>query len=118
MEFDLSRWSLKALFQFRSKVQGQEVRQHRVGNPYHAVSIVCGPGACNPAKSLGNTRFLSSDAPHLPLEFCTAEQCRCRYRHHEDRRRGARRSGDESGVAPPWSGPERRKSRGRRATDA
>lgn len=118
MEFDLSRWSLRALFQFRSRVQGQEVRQHRVANPFHAVSIVCGTGACSAAKSLGDTRFLSSDAPRLPLDFCTVEHCRCRYRHHDDRRRGPRRASDEGGTAPPWSGDERRRRPGRRATDA
>jgi len=117
MEFDLSRWSLRALFKFRSGVQGQEVREHRVTNPFHAVSIVTGTYCCAAARQYADRRFLSSEAPRLPLEACTATECRCRYRHHDDRRRGPRRAAD-GGFARPYGGQERRTRAGRRETDA
>ena len=31
-------------------------------------------------------RYLSKDAPRLPLRDCTESGCTCRYRHYEDRR--------------------------------
>jgi hypothetical protein len=90
-----------------------------VSNPWHAVSIVSSTPACLKARSLARVRFLSSQAPPLPLKGCEMSQCSCHYRHHEDRRRLARRAADviaSSGAY--WRGPERRHSTGRRITDA
>jgi hypothetical protein len=86
--------------------------------PWHAVSIVSSVTCCPAALALMGTRFLSKDALPLPLKTCSmGAQCRCSYRHHDDRRSISRRTPD------PWSpglggyrGEERRKG-GRRASD-
>ena len=61
--------------------------------PYHAVSIQPGPQACASANELRGRKFLSNEAPHLPLPDCTSGSCECRFTHHADRRgRSDRRS--------------------------
>jgi hypothetical protein len=54
---------------------------------YHAVTIAQGRTACSGSIQLGDRRFLSKDAPPLPLPGCSRQVCRCRYIHHADRRR-------------------------------
>ena len=44
-------------------------------NPYAAVSIRPGRGACAAAKALGETRFLSGVAPSTPLADCESPHC-------------------------------------------
>jgi hypothetical protein len=64
-------------------------------------------------------RFLSKEAPRLPLECCPSpESCRCTYRHFPDRRGGGRRGTDrgEQISRRPAIG-ERRVGRGRRTSD-
>lgn len=117
VEFNFSRWSLGTLFHFRSKVQGHPVEERHVLNPYHAVSVRPGRYACGAVLQLQGVRFLSSDAPRLPLTGCNAKSCNCRYQHHEDRRETDRRQNDVWGSGPAWMGPERRRARGRRSTD-
>jgi hypothetical protein len=58
----------------------------RLTNPWHAVTIQPGPKRCAAVEALLGQRFLSRDAPSLPLKDCTESQCTCRYRHYEDRR--------------------------------
>jgi hypothetical protein len=90
-------------------------------HPFHAVEIEPIGKACQAAKLLTGIRFLSNGKPPIvPLADCDRRAtCRCRYRHHEDRRSDARRGSDQPWAPTiPWSGPtERRKTRGRRATD-
>jgi hypothetical protein len=86
---------------------------------WHAVSIVTPTSACSAANELRNHRFLSKDAPRLPLAGCSSpETCRCIYRHHADRR-GKPRRGADRGDPPKGGSPsaERRGKRGRRSTD-
>jgi len=86
--------------------------------PWHAVSIVCGPACCAPASSLGDRRFLSAEAPQLPLENCSMRwRCTCTYKHFPDRRSRARRETDRGMFPRPHLAPERRTTAGRRATD-
>jgi len=86
--------------------------------PWHAVSLVPRGGACEQAVALGNRRFLSREAPPLPLPDCPfANRCNCVYRHHADRRAGPRRSEDETGRRSTRDTGERRAGRGRRAND-
>lgn len=62
-------------------------REHvRLTNPWHAVVIQAGPKRCRAAEALAGQRFLSKEAPKLPLRDCTEPQCTCRYRHYDDRR--------------------------------
>jgi hypothetical protein len=84
----------------KSLFGGEEVSPPLVVTPrkpvrkFHAVSIVPGPRACAAARELNGQRFLSGDAPPLPLKGCGSGNCECRYQHHEDRRKGGRRLHD------------------------
>jgi hypothetical protein len=65
----------------------QAPREHiHLTNPWHAVAIQPGPKRCKSVEALAGNRYLSNDAPKLPLRDCTEPQCSCRYRHYEDRR--------------------------------
>jgi hypothetical protein len=91
-----------------------ERAQRRPAQGWHAVSIV-GPGtACAAALACKGKRFLSKEAPLLPLKNCDAARCDCKYRHFADRRAGDRRRDD---APPPRQTTNRRTSKGRRATD-
>lgn len=57
-----------------------------LSNPWHAVTIQPGPKCCKAVEARLGQRFLSKDAPPLPLKDCTESACRCRYRHYDDRR--------------------------------
>lgn len=114
----VGKWSLSALFHYKSKIKREPVKQHTVFNPYHAVSVK--PplvGACMAAQRCAGKRFLSTEAPTLPLAQCDAASCQCRYRHHEDRRSESRRIMDTNGLSRAWNGAERRRSGGRRISD-
>jgi hypothetical protein len=52
----------------------------------HAVSIERDLLPCDAAKALADKRFLSHEAPDLPLAGCDRDKCTCRYIHHSDRR--------------------------------
>jgi hypothetical protein len=58
---------------------------------FHAVAINCNDSACDAAKALLGKRFLSNDAPRLPLDECTVPTCECRFRHYADRRNAKNR---------------------------
>lgn len=114
---------LKSLFRPRSSAPAsapeakvRTARHHFISNPWHSVSVVPTEAACANARRLARVRFLSKDAPALPLDNCDARSCRCHYRHHEDRRRLLRRASDgvSLGGRGPWSGAERRAGHDRR----
>ena len=90
-------------------------------HPWHAVEIVAPKTACAAAQALNGKRFLSAEAPLLPLHDCALTgSCHCVYRKHTDRRDGdtVRRSEDDTGIrrmAPALE--ERRSKRGRRKSD-
>ena len=85
-------------------------------SPYHAVAIVPGHRACAAAQALRERRFLSRDAPVLPLPGCTSSPCECRYEHHDDRRKGMRRASDLAVSVDRYDGDDHRdrSRRGRR----
>jgi hypothetical protein len=86
---------------------------------WHAVSIAGGSAPCLRARECGTQRFLSAEAPRLPLQGCDAAVCECRYRHHQDRRAKPRRLVDRGELRRPFTGVEQRViSRGRRSSDA
>jgi len=71
-------------------------------------------------KALQGVRLLSAEAPRLPIVGCTmAQNCQCRYQHHEDRRGPSRRSGQRSSSSAQWelTGGDRRRAVGRRDSD-
>lgn len=86
---------------------------------FHAVSIEPGHHACAAANFLRGKRFLSSEAPPLPLRQCVCPQCECRYLHFEDRRGRTRRARDIGVTVDEFVAVERRKGgpRGRRESD-
>ena len=83
---------------------------------FHAVSIKLGRNPCDAVSAVDGVRFLSKDAPQLPLPDCTNPDCRCTYQHFDDRRAGPRRDSDV-GLPSEAPGEERRTRRGRRVTD-
>ena len=54
----------------------------------HAVSVETDLTPCAAALALSDRRFLSNEAPPLPLPDCDSDSCGCRYAHHGDRRSG------------------------------
>ncbi len=87
--------------------------------PWHSVSIVSRVSICDAAWQRRSQRYLSREAPRLPLPECDrSEACRCVYRHHSDRRAGPRRA-SESGGPPARTAPVQnlRLKRGRRKID-
>lgn len=117
--------SWKAIVFLRQRSGNPVYRERRSGYgasaPFHAVSIHPEQQCCGAVQSIGQTRFLSEDAPGLPLPQCDYETCRCKYEHHEDRRTGARDR--RFGVVPEtettefWSLKNRRNAAGRRGGD-
>ncbi len=89
----------------------------RTDRRWHAVSVKPGQAICESAAAAKNRRWLSREAPVLPLPGCTMpDHCRCTYQHHEDRRVGGRRAEDMDAFARPVKVVnERRKQRSRRA---
>jgi hypothetical protein len=92
-----------------------------VGKPrlrYQCVEVIAPGGACDAARTLKNLRLLSVDAPRLPLDACDRPaDCRCVYKHFDDRRQGPRRENEHAKVPLKHLGPERRRWRGRRDSD-
>jgi hypothetical protein len=82
---------------------------------WHAVGIVAGHMACMAARNCKGLRFLSKEAPRLPLPECVM-LCECKYRHYDDRR-GQPRRAEERGAPPNRVAVNRRHLRGRRVTD-
>jgi len=89
--------------------------------PFHAVSIHADTQCCAAVSAVEAQRFLSEDAPGLPLPLCDQETCRCKYQHHGDRRSGARdrRYSEQlaTDTARFWSLKNRRSKPGRRGGD-
>jgi hypothetical protein len=85
---------------------------------WHAVEIIPQRFACPEARALAKRRFLSREAPRLPLPDCsTPWRCDCTYRHFQDRRTGPRRAWERGLPGLPWHGKNRRDKRGRRSDD-
>jgi len=86
---------------------------------WNAVAIIAATGGCEAARALKGKRFLSAEAPRLPLAKCTdPAQCRCVYKKYPDRRAGPRREMEKTGLQRALPGSEeRRNRRGRRSTD-
>ena len=84
----------------RKRKSGNNVRpdekQSTASNPessFHAVSLKFSVNACQAARDMDGRRFLSGVAPRIPLPGCDANECRCKFVHHSDRRsRESRRS--------------------------
>ena len=113
MRFRLSEWlKRRKLDGDLERARHTATRHTVVVNPHHSVAIKPGNPCCDAAQKLRGKRFLSRDAPPLPLRDCGAEKCACTYQHFDDRRSGIDRRRVGSHPAN-----ERRGSRGRREDD-
>jgi hypothetical protein len=100
------------------KDPGKGAKTAATDRRWHAVSVKPGPRACTVADAGQDRRWLSREAPALPLPGCTSpDTCRCTYRHHEDRRDGEGRRAQEKNAfsRPAKVSTERRKLGTRRA---
>jgi hypothetical protein len=85
---------------------------------FQAIAIYHGVRACDLARKFSEHRFLTRDAPPLPLAGCTmGSTCECKYLKYKDRRSNQRRLVDFGAPARMFTGEERRKKNGRRTTD-
>jgi hypothetical protein len=84
-----------------------ETRKAVKKEAWHSVSIIRGRQACAAVGELNGRKWLSAEAPQLPVKGCDAKQCDCRYRHYADRRSGDRRETDGLASAPPKNGERR-----------
>ncbi len=99
----------------------------RVTNPWHAVAVTTpAETCCRASVQARKIRYLSSEAPPLPLSGCSQpKNCVCKYKHFADRRAGSRRVTDSERYKNALSRPsetrltitDRRRRGGRRATD-
>jgi hypothetical protein len=96
--------------------RSEELSKRKAHHRWHAVAIVAPSRACEAALACKGKRFLSSEAPRLPLAQCDANRCICKYRHFEDRRAGPRRSA-EKGAPEKRTPINRREKGGRRSVD-
>src|SRR6202049_1896003 len=66
---------------------------------WHAVSVAAGPVACPAAEGLRHKRFLSDEAPLLPLPECSSPwRCKCIYRHFSDHAQSAPAFAGDNGT--------------------
>jgi len=89
-------------------------------NPYSAVSIVVCENACNAVRKYREKRFLTGEAPLLPIRNCTKyETCNCKYQRHSDRRQNKDRRNSVHVMKSFFHGDDRRETKpaGRRKTD-
>jgi hypothetical protein len=132
-----SRTSVSGMFSwFRRKIKVTQIERAeargatsiniRAINPWHAVAVSTGKPCCRASVAARTVRYLSSEAPPLPLAGCTQpDACLCKYKHHGDRRVGPRRTTDSDlyknalsrHVMARLTIQDRRSTKGRRATD-
>ncbi|MEP6388943.1 MAG: hypothetical protein ABJ056_03370 [Halioglobus sp.] len=100
---------------------GHKARQAQSHNPYQSLSLMLPIAHCNAASSLADKRFLKREVPSLPLKGCDKATCKCGFLKHSDRREDEddRRAlyGLRAEMHAIHTGTERRKRRGRRASD-
>lgn len=89
-----------------------------VNKLFHGVAVRSrGSSCCAAVDALGAQRFLSEEAPLLPLSECSNPQrCRCVYVHFDERRDNLRRETDV-GLPVRTYPQEKREGHGRRITD-
>ena len=102
---------------FRRKTDEKRAPVSTLSNIFHGIAVEPGDEACEAVRRLAGRRFLSEDAPRLPLDECQCvEGCRCVYRHYSDRRTEVRRDAD-MGLPYRHVPGDKRLGVGRRITD-
>jgi len=104
----------------RKKPLQAPVARPRTSRSYHAVEVRPGLRACKAVQDLGNVRFLSDQAPSMPVPGCTAATCTCSFIHHDDRRQEDRRHpyGQWSSIPPTLSGERRSRTERRKSQES
>jgi hypothetical protein len=87
----------------------------KAGGRFSGVEIRMRGGACRAAHALQGRRFLSKDAPSLPLPDCTHVKCACTFSKLPDRRTEGRRLDYGTLNASLFLTTNRRTKRDRRA---
>jgi len=73
--------------------------QTGVSKRWHAVAIRPKGSSCEAVQACRSARYLSKEAPHLPLPECTtSDTCTCVYKHHDDRRLQPRRQSENGAL--------------------
>lgn len=80
----LSAWLFFSYRQGKAKKHHHKPLHER--HPYHCVTIETAKHCCKAVEKLVDKRFLSVDAPQLPLPNCQISDCQCHYQHYDDRR--------------------------------
>jgi len=70
----------------------KELPEAAAATRWHAVAIRPKGSSCEAVQARRTARYLSKEAPRLPLAECTSsDACSCVYKHHADRRVQSRR---------------------------
>jgi hypothetical protein len=101
------------------KFSASQAARPRAPSHWHAVAIKPKGQCCDAVQAHRTARYLSSDAPRLPLAECTSsDTCTCVYKHHADRRAHPRRQDEKDGLRRSGRvAQERRLTGDRRKTD-
>jgi hypothetical protein len=104
----------------QKKSKSSNISKSAKNNAFHCVETHHHAQCCEAVKELHGKRFLSAEAPALPITGCDQPHCHCDYIHHDDRRTDVRR--DNIGLQHHMYGQNseiehRDKRRGRRKTD-
>ena len=91
-------------------------------NAFHCVSIENEANCCKQVDAIKGKRFLSKEAPEIPMKGCTQSQCQCHYKHYDDRRQAGNDRRVDYGMTKELFGAfgehnRRETHRGRRSTD-
>ena len=101
------------------KTKSTKGKPHSVNHPYRAVTVYGREDCCAAAERIRGQKFLAAHAPQLPLGGCThPNQCRCKYKHMQDRREELRRDADYGLPGRSYVANERRLRRDRRRSQA
>lgn len=89
---------------------------------FHCVSIENEASCCEQVDAVKGKRFLSKEAPVIPMKDCTQAQCQCHYQHYDDRRQTGQDRRIEYGITRELYGlfgehNRRDQPKGRRVTD-
>jgi hypothetical protein len=61
---------------------------------HYGVSVQLDNNPCDAIRAIADHRYLSAEAPRLPLPDCDRDECRCFVQPQDDRRAGYDRRGD------------------------
>ena len=83
----MAKWPLRSS---KKSQRAKTTSKAATTNPYHCVELKMPHNACDAVLELQGKRFLSVEAPHVPLPECD-QNCQCKFKHHDDRRSEDRR---------------------------